>query len=82
VPSFLILDQPSQAFFPPDRDTGGDRDELSDTDRENTRRLYKLVNDVIGNLDGRSKSSPSITRTLRTTGSPMPFNIDGATGRP
>lgn len=52
-PSFLILDQPSQAFFPPDHEAGGDMEELSDTDRENTRRLYRLVYDVVGNLDGK-----------------------------
>jgi len=27
----VLIDQPSQAFFPPDRRTGGDLDELSDT---------------------------------------------------
>ena len=52
VPSFLVLDQPSQAFFPPDRETGGDLDELSDTDRENTRRLYRLTFDVVQQLGG------------------------------
>jgi hypothetical protein len=52
VPSFVILDQPSQAFFPRDRETGGDLDELTDTDRENTRRLYKLMFDVVQELGG------------------------------
>lgn len=52
VPSFLILDQPSQAFFPRDRETGGDLNELTDTDRENTRRLYKLTFDVVQLLTG------------------------------
>jgi hypothetical protein len=37
VPAFLVLDQPSQAFSPRDRETGGDLEELTDTDRENTR---------------------------------------------
>lgn len=53
VPSFIVLDQPSQAFFPRDRETGGDLDELTDTDRENTRRLYKLTFDVVQQLGGR-----------------------------
>jgi energy-coupling factor transporter ATP-binding protein EcfA2 len=53
VPSFLVLDQPSQAFFPQDRVTGGDLEELSDTDRENTRKLYKLMYDVVERLDGK-----------------------------
>jgi hypothetical protein len=39
VPHFLVLDQPSHAFFPRDRERGGDLDELTDTDREHTRQL-------------------------------------------
>lgn len=53
VPAFLVLDQPSQAFFPRDRDTGGDLDELTDTDRENTRRLYELTFQVVEQLGGQ-----------------------------
>ncbi len=53
MPSFLVLDQPSQAFFPRDRETGGDLEELTDTDREHTRELYKLVHRVVGQLEGR-----------------------------
>jgi hypothetical protein len=53
VPHFLVLDQPSQAFFPRDRERGGDLDELTDTDREHTRQLYELVHRVVGGLDGR-----------------------------
>jgi hypothetical protein len=53
VPSFLVLDQPSQAFFPRDRETGGDLIELTDTDRENTRRLYELTFQVVEQLNGR-----------------------------
>ena len=52
VPSFIVLDQPSQAFFPRDRETGGDLDELTDTDRENTRRLYELTFQVVNQLGG------------------------------
>lgn len=52
VPSFIVLDQPSQAFFPRDRETGGDLDELTDTDRENTRRLYELTFEVVQQLGG------------------------------
>jgi hypothetical protein len=53
VPSFIVLDQPSQAFFPRDRESGGDLSELADTDRENTRRLYELTHQVVGELGGR-----------------------------
>jgi hypothetical protein len=52
VPSFIVLDQPSQAFFPRDRETGGDLEELTDTDRENTRRLYELTFQVVQQLGG------------------------------
>lgn len=52
VPSFIVFDQPSQAFFPRDRETGGDLTELSDTDRDNTRKLYKMMFDVAAELDG------------------------------
>ena len=52
VPGFLVLDQPSQAFFPRDRESGGDLDELTDTDRENTRGLYELIFEVVRQLEG------------------------------
>ena len=48
-----MFDQPSQAFFPPDRESGGDLDELDDTDREHTRELYELMYQGVGQLDGR-----------------------------
>ena len=38
VPHFIVVDQPSQAFFPRDREAGGDLTELTDTDRDNTRK--------------------------------------------
>lgn len=53
VPRFLVLDQPSQAFFPRDRQEGGDLSELSDTDRDNTRKLYKMIHDATESLGGR-----------------------------
>ena len=53
VPRFMVLDQPSQAFFPRDRESGGDLDELSDTDRDNTRNLYRMMFDVVTQLDGQ-----------------------------
>jgi energy-coupling factor transporter ATP-binding protein EcfA2 len=53
VPRFIVFDQPSQAFFPRDRKTGGDLTELSDTDRNNTLKLYKMMFDVVAELDGQ-----------------------------
>lgn len=52
VPRFVLIDQPSQAFFPPDRRTGGDLDELSDTDRAHTKDLYKVMYDEVAAHDG------------------------------
>ncbi len=53
VPGFIVIDQPSQAFFPRDRETGGELSELTDTDRENTRKLYKLMHDTVQSQEGR-----------------------------
>ncbi|WP_232547473.1 DUF3732 domain-containing protein [Propioniciclava soli] len=53
VPRFIVLDQPSQAFFPRDRQRGGDLTELSDADRDNTLKLYKLMFDAVARLDGQ-----------------------------
>lgn len=52
VPRFVLIDQPSQAFFPSDRTTGGDLDELSDTDREHTKDLYQLMFDEVDAQSG------------------------------
>lgn len=52
VPRFIVFDQPSQAFFPRDRETGGDLSELSDTDRNNTLKLYKTMFDAVTKADG------------------------------
>lgn len=53
VPSFIVFDQPSQAFFPQDRSHGGDLEELSDTDRDNTLRLFKLLYDTAKKMGNR-----------------------------
>ncbi len=46
VPSFLFLDQPSQAHYPAEQDTDGDVNVLPDADREAVYKLFKLVADV------------------------------------
>lgn len=53
VPRFVVLDQPSQAFFPRDRETGGELAELSDTDRDNTLKLYRMMFEAVTQLDGQ-----------------------------
>ena len=41
------LDQPSQVYFPPERDIEGSIDQLSDDDRLAVARMFKLVFDVV-----------------------------------
>lgn len=53
VPRFLVLDQPSQAFFPQDRKSRDDFNELSDVDRDNTRKLYKMMFDSVEKHGGQ-----------------------------
>lgn len=65
VPHFLVLDQPSQAFFSRDRDRGGNLDELTDTDREHTRQLYELVHQVVAGLEGAPAGDRAGPRGLR-----------------
>ncbi|OPH17096.1 hypothetical protein FE88_01990 [Azospirillum brasilense] len=50
VPAFLIFDQPSQAHYPPERDSNGDVSILQDADREAVYKLFKLIADVAAEL--------------------------------
>ena len=43
VPRLLVLDQPSQAHFPPERDEAGLIDGLPDEDQAAVRQLYRLL---------------------------------------
>jgi hypothetical protein len=43
VPGFLMLDQPSQAHYPPERDEGGRIDGLPDEDQAAVRQLFRLL---------------------------------------
>ncbi len=43
VPGLLMLDQPSQAHYPPERDEGGLIDDLPDEDQAAVRELFKLL---------------------------------------
>lgn len=52
VSRFIVFDQPSQAFFPRERKTGGDLNELNDVDRKNTRDLYLLMFEQVKKHDG------------------------------
>ena len=50
VPRLLMLDQPSQAHFPPERDEGGLIDGLRDEDQAAVRQLYRLLYHYCGEL--------------------------------
>lgn len=54
VPRFLFLDQPSQVYYPKDRDAESSRKleerELTDDDRKEVAQLYGLVFDVVKSL--------------------------------
>ena len=55
VPGFLILDQPTQAFFPADRDSDmqGKEEALStDDDRIRVRAMFELLNKTVSELNG------------------------------
>ena len=50
VPAFLILDQPSQAHYPPSQDVEGSLDVLEDDDRKAVRDLFRLVDKAARDL--------------------------------
>jgi lipase chaperone LimK len=45
VPGFLFLDQPTQVYFPPERDpeTEGDVNALNDDDQQKVSRMFELI---------------------------------------
>lgn len=45
IPGFLMLDQPSQAHYPPERDNNGKVDGLADEDQTAVYRLFELLRD-------------------------------------
>jgi hypothetical protein len=52
VPRFLFLDQPSQVYFPAERDVGGSLSVLEDEDRRAVLRIFELIRDVVDELAG------------------------------
>jgi hypothetical protein len=47
VPRFLFLDQPSQVYFPPEKDIEGSMAVISEDDRLAVSRMFKFVFDVV-----------------------------------
>lgn len=53
VPGFVILDQPSQAHYPPERDSEGRVDGLDDADRRAVHELFELMYKASGDMEGQ-----------------------------
>jgi hypothetical protein len=47
IPHFLMLDQPTQVYFPKDPPKDGSFKELKDEDRQKVRRLFKFIFDTV-----------------------------------
>lgn len=50
VPRFLFLDQPSQVYFPPEKDIDGSLDSIQNDDRAALRRMFQLVFEAVAQL--------------------------------
>lgn len=50
VPRILFLDQPSQVYFPPEKDVDGSLDSIQNEDRIALRRMFELVFEVVAKL--------------------------------
>ncbi len=47
VPRFLFLDQPSQVYFPPEKDVDGSMTMVGEDDRRAVSRMFRFVFDVV-----------------------------------
>jgi len=47
VPRFLFLDQPSQVYFPPEKDVDGSMAMVAEDDRHAVSRMFRFVFDVV-----------------------------------
>lgn len=50
VPRFLFLDQPSQVYFPPEKDADGSMAKIGEDDRHAVSRMFRFVFDVVAFL--------------------------------
>ena len=53
VPRFLFIDQPSQVYFPADKDIDGSMEGVENEDREAVARMYQLALRVVNDLNPR-----------------------------
>jgi hypothetical protein len=61
VPRFLFLDQPSQVYFPAEKDIDGSMALVSDDDRMAVSRMLKLVFEVVAASSGSPEMQVIIT---------------------
>ena len=50
VPRFLFLDQPSQVYFPPEKDVDGSMAGIGEDDRHAVSRMFRFVFDVVAGV--------------------------------
>ncbi|MAR71001.1 MULTISPECIES: DUF3732 domain-containing protein [unclassified Halomonas] len=50
VPRFLFLDQPSQVYFPPEKDADGSMAMIGEDDRHAVSRMFRFVFDVVAGI--------------------------------
>lgn len=50
VPHFLFLDQPSQVYFPPEKDVDGSMAMIGEDDRHAVSRMFRFVFDVVAGV--------------------------------
>jgi len=50
VPRILFLDQPSQVYFPPEKDVDGSLKTIKDDDRQAIRRMFRLIFETVSSL--------------------------------
>lgn len=53
VPSFLLIDQPAQYYFPSDIRKESDINKLKDEDRDAVNRMFKFIFDTAKSMDGK-----------------------------
>ncbi|MFO0814086.1 MAG: DUF3732 domain-containing protein [Gemmatales bacterium] len=53
VPRFLVLDQPTQIYYPAEKDAGGSLDGLKDSDRDGVFRIFKWLKDRVDEMKGK-----------------------------
>lgn len=53
VPRFLILDQPTQIYYPAEKDAGGSLEVLKDADREGVIRIFRWLEERVDEMKGK-----------------------------